>query len=394
MKNICFTLIASTLCVNISAQQLENLGKNVNSKFSEIRPTISADGNTLYYVLEGSPQNVNFKKDKRAQDVWYVTRVDDSTWSDPVHCPSPINIAKDNAVFWVSPDGNRLLLRGAFENGNYLGRGISMCNRTADGWTNPQRLQINDYAKMAVDNYAGASLSNDGKTLLLYFSEERNSNLNDMYVSHLLDDGNWSRPLKMGNVINLDDYDEISPFLASDNLTLYFASNRPGGKGFYDIWMTKRLDNSWTVWTEPVNMGAPINTEGWEAYFSIDAKGQYGYLSTSNKTFGGTDIARIKLNETQRPQMVAMVYGKIYNASTGKPMEADLHYDLVPGETAEGNAIAFVDGTYKVTLPFGKKIFYPCFSQQLFLCNRHTRFYRSCGLYGVKKRSLSSAGYQ
>lgn len=230
-----------------------------------------------------------------------------------------------------------------------------MCHRTADGWTKPQQLIINDYAKMAVDNYAGATLSNDGKTLLLYFSEERNSNLNDLYVSHLMYDGHWSRPLKMGNAINLDDYDEISPFLSADNLTLYFASNRPGGKGLYDIWMSKRLDTTWTVWTEPENLGSPINTEEWEAYFSIDAKGKFGYLSTSYKTFGGTDIVQIKLKETQRPQMIAMVYGKVYNASNGKPMEADLHYDLVPGETAEGNAVAFVDGTYKVTLPFGKK---------------------------------------
>ncbi len=356
MKHLFLFCLVFTSLTSIHAQeQVFNLGKKVNSKFSEIRPTISADGNTLYYVLEGSPQNVNYKKDKRAQDVWYVTRVNDSVWSDPVHCPAPINIAKDNAVFWVSPDGNRLLLRGAFDNGNYLGRGISMCNKTADGWTKPQQLIINDYAKMAVDNYAGASLSNDGKTLLLYFSEERNSFLNDLYVSHLQDDGKWSRPLKMGNAINLDDYDEISPFLASDNLTLYYASNRPGGKGLYDIWMSKRLDSTWTVWTEPVNLGSPINTEEWEAYFTIDAMGQYGYLSTSNKTFGGTDIVRIKLKETQRPQMVAIIYGKVYNAFTGKPMEAELNYDLIPGETAEGNAIAFVDGTYKVTLPFGKK---------------------------------------
>lgn len=124
MKNI-FTLVLILCCItDLSAQQhLENLGKKVNTKYSEIRPTISADGNTLYYVLEGSPQNVNYNKDRRAQDVWYITRINDSTWSEPIHCPAPINIAKDNAVFWVSPDGNRLLLRGAFNNGNYEGRG-------------------------------------------------------------------------------------------------------------------------------------------------------------------------------------------------------------------------------------------------------------------------------
>ncbi len=70
----------------------------------------------------------------------------------------------------------------------------------------------------------------------------------------------------------------MSPFLAADGKTLYFATDRPGGLGEMDIWMSKRLDDSWTKWTTPKNLGAPINTEGSEAFFTMDAGGEYAYL--------------------------------------------------------------------------------------------------------------------
>jgi outer membrane protein OmpA-like peptidoglycan-associated protein len=169
----------------------------------------------------------------------------------------------------------------------------------------------------------------------------------------LQEDGNWSKPIRTGT-INTDDFDEISPFLASDGMTIYFSSDRPDGKGGYDIWMAKRLDDSWTKWTDPVNLGDSINSPKWEGYFAIDAKGEYGYFATSRNSVGSTDIAKIKLDESQKPKSVALVYGKVFNAITKQPMDANLFYDLVPGEKEEGNAVAFVDGTYKVTLPYGK----------------------------------------
>jgi OOP family OmpA-OmpF porin len=354
MKKFFLYAAVLTFANHVNAQySIENLGPKVNSKFSEIRPTISADGKTLYYVVEGSPKNTMFKEDKLAQDVWYSKLDENGEWSQATQEVAPINTPKYNAVYWVSPDGNRLLIRGAFDSGKYIGRGISVTNRTAEGWSQPEKLNINGYNKMAVDKYSGAFMANDGKTLLLYFSEERNSYLNDIYVSHLQEDGNWSKPIRTGT-INTDDFDEISPFLASDGMTIYFSSDRPDGKGGYDIWMAKRLDDSWTKWTDPVNLGDSINSPKWEGYFAIDAKGEYGYFATSRNSVGSTDIAKIKLDESQKPKSVALVYGKVFNAITKQPMDANLFYDLVPGEKEEGNAVAFVDGTYKVTLPYGK----------------------------------------
>jgi outer membrane protein OmpA-like peptidoglycan-associated protein len=98
-----------------------------------------------------------------------------------------------------------------------------------------------------------------------------------------------------------------------------------------------------------------ISSHKWDAYFAVDANAEYGYLASSQGSLGGTDLARIKLSEAQRPKTVVLVYGQIFNAITKQPMEAKLVYDLIPGETNEGNSISSPEGKYKVTLPYGKK---------------------------------------
>lgn len=346
-------LILGSICLH--AQTKENLGNKVNSSFSEARPVISADGKILYYIVEGNPQNIS--TGKYGQDIWYSELSENGSWGQATQAAAPLNqSARNNAIFWVSPEGNRVLLRGAYENGKYIGKGFSISTKSSSGWSAPMRLKIKDYEKLSKDKFSGASMANDGKTLLLYLSEEKNSNLNDIYVSLLNQDTDeWSAPLKLGDNVNTVDYDEISPFLAADGVTLYFASDRPGGKGNHDIWMTRRTDNTWKHWTDPVNMGGDINSSAWDAYFSLDAKGEYGYFSTSNNLGGQTDLFRTKLNPEQKPESVVLVFGKVYNAITKEPMDAKLFYDAIPGETPEGNAVSNVDGVYKVTIPYGKK---------------------------------------
>ena len=103
-------------------------------------------------------------------------------------------------------------------------------------------------------------------------------------------------------------YNEMTPYLASDGVTMYFSSNRPGGLGENDIWMTKRLDDSWQKWSEPVNLGGPINTENWDAFFTLDAGGEFAYLTTELNTLGESDIVRVKLLEKEKPKPVADGY--------------------------------------------------------------------------------------
>lgn len=357
MKKLYINLLALAIAGNAFAQQpMENLGSQVNSIYPEVRPTISADGKTLYFVVEGNPANKNFSKDKKAQDAWFSILGPDSVWGPATHAPEVINSLNNNAVFWASPDGNRLMIRGAFENGSYTGRGVSMVYKQADGWSAPQKLDVPNYDKMSKDIFSGAFMASTGKTILFYFSEEKNSFINDMYVSHLSDDGKWSQPENLGKDINTFEYDEISPYLAADGVTLYFASDRPGGLGMHDIWMSKRLDETWKKWSVPVNLGSPVNTKGWDAYFALDALGEYAYMaSTEGKEGYQTDLVKVKLDENSRPNAVVIMYGKIVNAGDDTPLNSVIYYDKVGGET-EGSIYSNpADGTYKIVLPYGSK---------------------------------------
>ncbi len=364
------TLLLLFVTFQVTAQKLlENLGSNLNTSYSEIRPTISADGKTLFFVVEGNPKNTMYATDKHAQDVWFSELGNDGNWSKAKQCASPINQKNDNAVFWSSPDGSKLLIRGVYKNGKFEKRGFSFIHKIINtenivSWSSPEELKIKGYSSMSVDKYAGGSMSTDGKTLLLYFSEEKNSFLNDIYVSRLQNDGEWSAPKKIEGDINQDDYDEISPYLASDGVTLYFASDRPGGFGEYDVWMSKRLDDTWMNWTAPVNMGDSVNTAKWDAYFTIDAKGEYGYLASTSSSLGASDLFKVKLNNANKPSSVVMLYGKVYSAENNEEIIPGLHLEVntikdgkenqfINDPTRSDSSTSEYNSSYKIVFPYG-----------------------------------------
>ncbi len=138
------------------------------------------------------------------------------------------------------------------------------------------------------------------------------------------DDGSWSEPLNMGPDINTFGV-EATPFLAADNTTLYFSTNARPGYGYYDIFMTRRLDESWTKWSEPVNLGPNINTPGWDGYFTIPASGDYSYLVSTDNSLGYGDIFRVKVSEAVKPKPVALIKGQVYNLKTSEFLEAEYH---------------------------------------------------------------------
>lgn len=356
MKKIVIPVMALFMSGQVVGQSgLENLGTQVNSIYSEARPTISADGKLLYFVVEGNPVNTNYKKDKKAQDVWFSEKDDAGNWGQAQQAPPVINAVNDNAVFWISPDGNRMMIRGAFENGKYVGRGVSMIYKEASGWSAPQKIDIPGYEQLSQDLFSGAFMASTGKTILFYLSEEKNSFINDIYVSHMNEEGKWSRPESIGNDVNTFEYDEISPYLAADGVTLYFSSNRKGGLGSHDIWMTRRLDSTWKKWSSPVALKAPVNSKGWDAYFALDATGEYAYMSSTEGVNGGQpDLVKVKLDDQSKPNAVVLMFGKIVNAGDLSPVNATLYYNRIGGGN-EGNIYSNPDGTYKMVLPYGSK---------------------------------------
>jgi outer membrane protein OmpA-like peptidoglycan-associated protein len=336
--------------------KVENLGPNINTSLAELRPTVSADGNLLFFIVENDPMNTKYKSISNSQDIWYAERDSFGNWGGARHLGYPLNTYFYNAVFWISPDNNRILIRNAFIDGDYVGNGVSMSYRKKNGgWSKPNALRIRNYQKYDKGRQYGATMAHDARTLLLYMSEEKGSYNNDLYVCFLQTDSTWSEPKSLGKKINLPQYNEMTPYLASDGVTLYFSSNRPGGLGDNDIWMTKRLDSTWQKWSDPVDLVGPINTQDWDAFFTMDAGGEYAYLTSAESGYGESDIVRVKLLERERPNPVVLVDGNVYNKKTNEPLSASLIYETLPDGVEAGNGISnATDGSFKIVLPYDK----------------------------------------
>jgi outer membrane protein OmpA-like peptidoglycan-associated protein len=336
--------------------KIENLGLNINSDLPELRPTVSADGNLLFFICENHPANTKYNSVPNSQDIWFSERDANGKWSNAVHLGYPLNTMQYNAVYWISPDNNKILIRGAFKEGAFMGKGVSMCRLEESGnWSEPEMLMIRNYQSFDRGRQSGATMIHNGRTLLLYMTPEKGGTNNDLFVSFSLPDGTWSEPKSLGKKINLPDYDEMTPYMAADGESLYFSSNRPGGLGDNDIYMTRRLDNSWQKWSDPVNLGSPINSDKWDAFFTLDAGGEYAYLTNSEDTYGESDIVRVKLLEKEKPNPVVMVTGNVYNLKTKKPLDASLVYETLPDGVLAGNGTSnATDGSFKIVLPYDK----------------------------------------
>jgi len=338
---------------------LQNLGPTVNTRFTEVRPVISPDGKTLYFARQFFPKNKGGLQDE--QDIWYATLVNaqEQKWSEAKSLGMPINTGDPNGVCAVTPDGNSLLLINTYNpDGSMNMEGASITTRTKKGWTLPTKVNILNYYntdKANVDYF----LSNSGKILLMAVEREDAVGELDLYVSFQQQFGVWSKPLNLGSKVNSRKAD-FAPFLAADEKTLYFASEGHNGYGKSDIFYSKRLDNTWQNWSEPVNLGAAVNTPEWEAYYTVAAAGNQAYLvSTKGGTQGSRDIFRIALKEKFKPEPVILVKGKVLDQQTRKPLDAKIIYVEFPGGKEIGTARTNpVDGTYTITLPKGVKYGY------------------------------------
>ncbi|MDX2249947.1 MAG: OmpA family protein [Bacteroidia bacterium] len=357
MKKIIFLLLGLGFLVQkIHAQtepKFENLGKGINSEYDELAPVVTPDGKTLYFTRKNHPQNQSGING--TEDTW-VSSFDPNTknWSPATNLGKSFNSQRINGIQSISPDGNSIFIFGAYEKGAYKGLGFSIRERTPEGWGPPSALNIEGLTDMVKGIYLGGYLANSGKTLLLYFSELPGSRSNDLYISFQKEDGAWTRPKNLGPTVNSSSSD-ASPFIAADNKTLYFASDREGGLGSFDIYVTRRLDDSWLTWSKPENLGPSVNTPGFEANYSIPASGEYAYIATEKGSAGRSDLARIKLDKNAQPDPVALVFGTVKIAETNIPVGAAIRIIGLPGNTDEGGVRAYTaNGKYQTTIPVGK----------------------------------------
>ena len=332
----------------------EVLDKNVNSDVNELNPILSPDGKTLYFSRTNHPDNAGGKKDK--EDIWYSELGADGKWQLAKNAGAPLNNEYPNFVSTISStttDGKSviMLLGNKYdEKGDSKLAGVSMSSNVGGNWTKPVALKIeDDYNFHEKANYF---LANNRKTLLMSVQRDDSRGDRDLYVSFMKADSSWSRPLNLGAMVNTAG-EESAPFLALDDKTLYFSSNGFSGYGGTDIYVSKRLDDTWTNWSEPENLGPDINSPKEDLFFNIPSNSEYAYYSRGVSD-NNTDIFRIKLPIMRSPEIWVTVRGKLVDGKTGEPIGAKIIYERLPDGTDVG--ISQSDpktGEYEIKLPAG-----------------------------------------
>ena len=255
--------------------------KVFNSYADEANPILSDDGNTLYLIRAHHSGNVGGRSD--IGDIWYSS-YDGSSWSSPKNIGYLLNNRYHNGVVGFDEKG-RIYLYNIYEEGGVApkSRGVSFASplEAPTRWMIPSTVSIRYFYN--VSDLKGISLSYDRKIMLLSLESFKSRGAEDIYVSFWVEELNqWSEPKNLGDQINTP-FQELSPYLAPDNKTIFFASNGHGGYGSRDIFTAKRLDDSWTNWSEPKNMGAEINTSGAEMFFQYYHDKELAiYTSTMN----------------------------------------------------------------------------------------------------------------
>lgn len=351
LATLCFAAINA---VSVWAQQttydIINLGENINSATAELNPIISADGKTLYFVRSNHPQNTS---PTDGQDIWMSTKDASGNWTPAVRLGKELNSQQYNTIFNISTSGNRLLLGGYFKDGIYWGPGFSFVDRTNGQWGIPYHLSIKKFDKMFNGVSSSVNLLSDNSTMILSFSEVEEGKENDLYVSKLMKNGKWTQPVSIAKLNTT--YDESTPFMAADGVTLYFSSNRPGGYGQNDVYLTRRLDDTWQNWSEPINLGPQINTDKWDGYYTIPASGNVAYMVSYKNTLGKADIVEIKLHRDAKPQPVVLFNGSVIDGKTKNKVVAQITYEVLPNiDESSKKTFWSKNGDFKIVLPYGK----------------------------------------
>lgn len=286
----------ATATINVSEKvslearpvQLQN---ELNSPYDDIKPHLAPNGNRLYFSRNFHPGNFNGQNDP--EDIWYSDFDEASnTWSEPIHMTGVLNNAGPNYVNNVSVTGDTIVLGNQYLKKGKMRAGLSYSVRVNGEWSVPMAIDIvNDYN---MSNHAGSHVSLKDGVIIRSVQRAESIGERDLFVS-FWNGEKATEPINMGSVINTE-LEESSPFLASDKKTLYFASKGHNGYGGFDIFVTYRLDDTWTNWSTPENLGPAVNGSLDDEFFSITHCGNYAVFSKQVNVHN-TDLFRISMKE-------------------------------------------------------------------------------------------------
>lgn len=323
----------------------QNMGVAVNSANDEYLPALTADGQTLVFTRR-FPRTGKTTANSPLEEDFYVSVKKNGEWTKAVRMSEPVNTYDNEGAQCISQDGRMMIFTGCNRKDGAGRCDLYICHREGDKWSKPENLgmPVNTAAWEAQPTF-----SVDGKTL--YFVSNRKGGLGgmDIWTSELVD-GEWSEPKNLGSPVNTPG-DEKTPFIHFDDHSLYFASDGHVGMGGLDLFMSKLQDDG--TWSEPVNVGYPINTEGDESNMIVSADGRTAiYSSDQLGGYGKEDLYMFELPEAVRPQATTYIKGIVYDKKSKQRLSADfIIVDLTTKSEVVSASSDPVDGSFLLTMP-------------------------------------------
>lgn len=338
------------LMPNVNSRlQTYRMNDLVNSEAREIKPILTRDGQTLYFSRRGHPNNIGGLED--LEDIWYAD-FDPITqdWGQAKNIGRPLNNEYPNFISSFLQEDREYIILGNeyYADGRSMKYGISKSLRTGENsWTYPQNLEI--YNEENVNLSVNFWLTRDEEVLIISKENIGSEGQRDLYVSFFQKEGQWTEPIHLGNMINTAGEEE-GPFLLPDKRTLFFSSNGHSGFGGKDIFVTRRLDNSWKNWSKPENLGPLINTEVDDMFFFMPPNGSFGYF-TREVEGNDLDIYSFSLPLVSRQLRLVSLCGTIEDPVTLEPLDAEVVYTRLRDGVEVGRVRTDANGNYCIELP-------------------------------------------
>lgn len=286
----------------------ERLPKQINTENREYFPSLTPDENTLIFTRQiGTNEDI------------YISYKTKNGWTAAKSVSKNINSPANEGASTISADGKTVIFgRCTREDGcDIFVSGMT----NAENWSQPKRIS-NSINTRSWESQP--CISADGKTI--YFTSNRMGGKGkmDIWKIERLESGTWLKAINLGDSINTEG-NETSPFIHADNQTLYFASDFWTGMGGYDVFVSrKNIENEWS---EPQNLGYPINTHDDEWRIILNTKGNIAYFSSDRDSTQMQDIYTFEVPKSAQPQRTIYVKAKIFDNKTRKPLNSN--YEII-----------------------------------------------------------------
>jgi outer membrane protein OmpA-like peptidoglycan-associated protein len=317
-----------------------NIGTGVNTKQEEYSPALTIDGQRLYFTKRDG----SLPYFRQNEDIYYSNK-QNNQWTTAKSIGPPINTAENEGAFSISADGKYIFFTACNRRGGLGQCDIWLTFNKDNQWVQPMNIGKPINSKHWESQ---PSISSDGR--FLFFTSNRPGGYGgtDLYVSTFTDTG-WSEPENLGPEINTV-FDEQFPFIHPDGQTLYFSSHGHNSMGESDLFFSRKTAEG--KWTKPTNLGYPINSTGndWNLIVARDGKTAYFSSDKMPEGKGGMDIYQFELPKTLQAQTVSFVNGNVFDVITKKKLGATVELIPLDGGPSTLTFSSDIDGLFIATL--------------------------------------------